>query len=126
MRVIGPHRLKVPRKLRAAVRRVPESHVLHQVGEDIWTCYAPVAEHVDNTTPGCLTYGFIIVNDPKVVLRYDGHDYPIPPGTLYCIDATAEHSTEGDFGLLAALIWDMPEYSFEKFEAELMADPRFK
>jgi hypothetical protein len=126
--VIGPRRLEVPTKLLVTARRARRTNTLNQVGDDIWTCYAPIGEHSDNTAPGLLTYGFIIANDTLVVLRYDGREYAIPPGTMYCIDGHREHSTRGEHGLFAALIWDMPstEYGFDIFESELMADPRFR
>jgi hypothetical protein len=126
--VIGPHRLDVPHKLLVTARRAKRTNTLHQVGDDIWTCYAPIAEHTDSTADGLLTYGFIIANDAEVILRYDGKEYAIRPGTMYRIDGHKEHSTRGEFGLFAALIWDMPstEYDFDIFESELMADPRFK
>ena len=127
-RVIAPHRLEVPYRLRVTARRAPRTNTLNQVGDDIWTCYAPVAPHVDSTKRGPRTYGFVIANDGDAVLVYDGREYHMPPGTMYRINGHHEHSTRGNHGLFAALIWDMPstEYDFDIFEAELMADARFR
>lgn len=120
------YRIVVPAALDMLARTQPWSRLLRKVGEDIWTTHEKIAAHSDSTANGLVTYGLILVNDPAVVFVHAGSHYDIPPGTLYRMDGRIEHSTEGPCGLLAALIWDMPnEWDLEGFAAELHNDKRF-
>lgn len=95
---------------------------LTQFGDDIWITDEPVPLHTDSGAIGLLTYGFILVNTGYVLI-YNGRQIEIPPGSIYEIDGNVEHETRGS-GLLAILIWDMSEYSLDKFKAELRNDAR--
>lgn len=113
----------------AASVRVPQHSddamtELTQFGADIWITDKPVAPHVDGTAEDCLTYGLVLINT-GYVLVYGGKRVKIPPGSVYVIDGRKEHSTEGE-GLLALLIWDMPEWTLDDFRRELKQDGRFK
>lgn len=95
---------------------------LTQFGEDIWITDKPVLPHVDSTAEGMLTYGLILINTGYTLI-YDGKEILIPVGSMYEIDGRKEHQTVGS-GLLAILVWDMPNYSLEEFKEELRNDPR--
>ena len=97
---------------------------LYQIGDDIWWTDKPVLPHTDSTAENMLTYGLILVNT-GYRLNYDGIRIEIPAGSVYEIDARKPHSTEGS-GYLAALIWDMPDWSPEIFIREIQKDPRFQ
>lgn len=97
---------------------------LFQFGEDIWITDKPIAPHTDSTAEGNLTYGYILINT-GYILVYDGKKVNIPTGSFYRIDGRKEHSTEGS-GILAILIWDMPDWTLEDFKKELKKDERFK
>lgn len=95
---------------------------LFKFGEDIWITDKPVLPHTDSTADGMLTYGLILINT-GYVLVYDGNVIQIPVGSVYEIDGRLMHQTVG-CGILAILIWDMPDYSLSKFKADLLIDPR--
>ncbi len=105
----------LPRRYRAD----PE---LTQFGEDVYFSYNSIRPHTDNTAPGLITYGCILINDPGFVLVYDGVSYEIPPGSMYQMDARIEHALLGSSGgLFAAIIWDMPpKYGLANFELDLI------
>lgn len=95
---------------------------LTQFGKDIWITDEPVLPHTDNTDEGMLTYGYVLINT-GYVLVYNGKVVQIPTGSFYEIDGKLIHQTIGE-GLLALLIWDMPNYNLDKFKKELKIDPR--
>lgn len=98
--------------------------MLYQLDEDIWITNKPVLPHVDSTAEGMLTYGFVLVNEGYLLI-HGGNEIRIPAGTLYQLDGRIEHETRGE-GLLALLIWDMPDWSLDIFRKELEKDKRCK
>jgi hypothetical protein len=97
---------------------------LQQFGKDIWITDKPVPPHTDGTIAGNMVYGLVLINTGYDLI-YEGKRIKIPSGSIYTIDGNKEHSTEGE-GLLAVLIWDMPDWTVEDFKRELSRDIRFK
>lgn len=95
---------------------------LFQFGEDIWITDKPIPRHIDSTAEGMLTYGLILINT-GYVLVYNGEVMQIPVNSTYEINGRKPHCTIGQ-GILAVLIWDMPNYDLDKFKRELLLDPR--
>lgn len=127
------HCLRVPRYFEHVVRALPSKPQIGdmvQIGDDIWVTRGAIDPHCDDTAPGLVTYGMILVNDGAVSFLHDGKDYCIPPGTLYRMDGRVEHGTRERCGnrtgqLFAALIWDMPPvWSLKDFATELGKDWR--
>lgn len=97
---------------------------LQQFGDDIWITDEIVDLHTDKTENDNLTYGYILINTGYVLI-YDEKEIDIPVGSIYRIDARKKHGTKGN-GILAVLIWDMPNWTLEDFKKELKNDPRFR
>lgn len=82
-----------------------------KIAEDIWCTDGPIGPHADNTAPGLVVYGLVLINDIGLDLHYRGGIFPLKVGDAYCIDGHQDHAALGvgrRNGLFAVRVWDAP------------------
>lgn len=106
-----------------ALRKFPLTGELDKFSNDIWITNKPVPPHIDSTADDMLVYGFILINEGYALI-HNKIKLEIPTNGFYRIDAKLEHYTVGS-GILAVLIWDMPNWTLDDFKFYLLQDERF-
>ncbi len=99
--------------------------------DDMWVTGGEVSAHKDNTSPGFLSFVWVICNDSGLSL-FEGCENAriwtyLPVGSMFTLDArnvthgVSRSQRKGRFGFLA---WDMPvdDFSLERFHRELVSE----